>query len=334
MDIITSEPIPDFSVRLPITPADKAIADRFSRQQPNPVKAEQVYRNTLAILVVKNYLEMLGIATDLEHSYSWNPVVRLAADVADLQVVDRGALECRPIQPGAAICSVPYEVWDDRIGYVVVEVADQATNPTEARILGFTPTVTSTEVAIATLKPLEDLLEHLAPLENRVSTVTTPSNEYQRSLVNLSEWLQGTITEGWRSLQSLLNPEFPEFAFRSRRESGSPETDQQYAGVRKGKVLNLGVQLAEQQVILVIEIKPAESDRFQILVQVHPASGTLYLPPNLRLLILDGQDQTFLEAQAREADSFIKLSFRGSVGEVFGVRVSLENAVITEYFRI
>lgn len=334
MNIITSEPIPDFSLRLPITRADKVIADRFSRQQPNPVKAEQVYRNTLAILVVKNYLEMLGIVTDLERSYSWNPVVRLAADVADLQVVGRGALECRPIQPGAAICSVPYEVWDDRVGYVVVEVTGQATNPTEARILGFTPTVTSTEVAIATLKPLEDLLEHLAPLETQVSTVTTAVNASQRSLVNLSEWFQGTITEGWRSLQYLLNPEVQVFAFRGRSESGVRETDQQYAGVRKGKVLNLGVQLAEQPVILVIEIKPAESDRFQILIQVHPASETLYLPPNLRLVILDGQDETFLEAKAREADNFIQLSFRGSVGEAFGARVSLEDAVITEYFKI
>lgn len=334
MNIITSEPIPDFSLRLPITRADKAIADRFSRQQPNPVKAEQVYRNTLAILVVKNYLEMLGIATDLEHSYSWNPVVRLAADVADLQVVDRGALECRPIAPDADICPIPYEVWDDRIGYVVVEVADQATNPTEARILGFTPTVVSTEVAIATLKPLEDLLEHLAPLETQVSTVSTAVNASQRSLVNLGEWFQGTITAGWRSVQYLLNPEVQEFAFSFRSESGVRETDQRYAGVRKGKVLNLGVQLGEQPVILVIEIKPAESDRFQILVQVRPASETLYLPPNLRLVILDGQDETFLEAQAREVDNFIQRSFRGSVGEVFGVRVSLENAVITEYFKI
>ncbi len=334
MEITTSDAIQDFSLRLPITRHDKAIADRFSRQQPNPVKAEQVYRNTLAILVIKNYLEMLGIATDLERSHSWNPIVRLAADVADLQVAGRGALECRPLKPGASICYIPYEVWEDRLGYVAVEIADWSSEPTEAKILGFIPTVSSTEVAIANLKPLEDLLEHLATLENQTSGVTTAINQIDQTLVNLSQWFEGTITEGWRSLQYLLNPEVQEFAFSFRGEPRVPEADQHNAGIRKGKLLNLGVQLGEQQVILVVEIKPVEADRLKVLVQVHPANETLYLPPNLRLVILDEHTQIFLEAQAREADNFIQLSFRGQVGEEFGARVSLEDSVITEYFKI
>jgi len=333
---IETELTKDFSLNLPITPAAKATAHRFAQQQPNPSKAEQVYRNTLAVLTVNDYLSMLGIRTDLEHSHSWNPVVRLAADVADLKVPDLGTLECRPVKPNVPTCYIPYEVWDDRTGYVMVAIADITTNPTEATLLGFLPAVSMTETPIASLHPLENLLEHLATVGRQVEQSTIATDSSSRSRVNLSEWLQGQVTEGWRSVQYFLSPDSQEFAFNFRGDAQEqvPATGRNHSSSRHGKLLNLGMKLGEQQVVLIVEIKATTDNRFRVFVQVHPASGSLYLPTGLTLTILDAQAQTFLQAEAREADNFVKLSFRGTPGEEFSTRIALENTAITEFFKI
>jgi hypothetical protein len=116
--------IEDFSISLPITTAARNIAQRFASQQSSSDVAERVRRNTLSVLVMRDYLEMMGIATNLEASDSWHPVVRLCADVADLEIDGFGKLECRSLQAGESTCYMPPEVWEDRIGYTVLRLEE------------------------------------------------------------------------------------------------------------------------------------------------------------------------------------------------------------------
>ena len=114
----------DFAISLPITTEIRQIAAQFADRQPTPVKAEQVRLNTIAVSVTNNYLNMLDVATDLASSDSWNPVMQVCENVADLELTEIGKLECRPIVSSDTTCQIPLEVWDLRIGYVVVRIEE------------------------------------------------------------------------------------------------------------------------------------------------------------------------------------------------------------------
>jgi hypothetical protein len=103
-------------------------------------------------------------------------------------------------------------------------------------------------------------------------------------------------------------------------------------GIKRGKLIDLGLQLAGHPVALIVELTPESEQRRNILLQVHPAGNQLYLPPSLELTVLDDSGSIFLEAQARSADNYIQLQFRGLPGEEFSVRVALGDASIIEDF--
>jgi len=160
------EDLEDLSLMMPLTGKALETARNLAAQQPTPEKYRQVYLNALAVWAVNDYLELMGIPTDITAGDCWNPVVSLAADVADLVVTGLGKIECRPMLPSEEnICSVGSDVWDDRLAYVVVRV-DEGEN--EARVLGFS---TQTEgfadsgLPIDDLQAIEDLLDLVWRLE-------------------------------------------------------------------------------------------------------------------------------------------------------------------------
>ncbi|ERT09626.1 HEAT repeats family protein [Lyngbya aestuarii BL J] len=195
----------DFSIPLFIPSQAKSLAEQFAAQQPTPQKATQVYLNTLAVCIVNNYLRIMGIPTNLTTGDSWNPSVRLYADVADLEVVGRGRLECRPIQVpedlNSTACSVPGEVQSDRIGYVIVELDLEQELAT---LLGFVETANDS-ISLRQLRSPDELLEHL---------LSSPQAETVPTSVNLRQWLQNTVTTGWETVETLLSPAEPSFAVR------------------------------------------------------------------------------------------------------------------------
>jgi len=316
----------DFSLTLPITQAAHRRAWQFSQQQPTPQKAEQVRLNTLAVYAVNDYLQMMGISTDLTASDSWNPVVRLCVNVADLEVIGVGRLECRCIRANEQTCYIPPEVWEDRIGYLVVELDEQLR---AATILGFTKTAAMEQLQLSQLQPLEDLLEHLSQL---ISIEAAKSE----TLVHLSQWLQNVFEVGWQTVESLLNPAEASLAFSFRRADGLGESDLTYPEhhVRRAKLIDLGMKLAGHSVALIVELRPESHQKTGILLQVHPTGSQTYLPPQLQLIVLDETGAIFLEAQSRQADNYIQLQFSGKPGERFSVKVALANVSITENFAI
>jgi hypothetical protein len=313
----------DAAITLPISQAALTTAQGFANQQPTSAKAEQVRLNTLAVWVVNDYLQMMDIATNLTGGDSWNPIMQLCANVADLEVSSVGRLECRPVLSSNQVCSMPAETWEDRVGYVVVEVDESSQ---EAHILGFVNKVNTETLALTQLEPIEALLDHLAQL--RTSPVDV--------LVNLSQWFVGQVEAGWQTVESLWNtPEIrPAYAFRSPVSTPEVTQEQSETVTRRAKLIDLGIQIDNHPVMLIVEIAPEVNQKTSIRLQLHSTGNQMYLPTGVQLKVLDNSGAVFLEAQARGADNYIQLQFRGEVQEVFSVQVSFNDMSIKENFVI
>ncbi|MBN3942937.1 MAG: DUF1822 family protein [Nostoc sp.] len=313
----------DFALILPISQTARITAQQFANQQPNPEKAEQVRLNTLAVWVVNDYLQMMDIPTDLQASDSWNPIMRLCGDVADLEVPSIGRLECRPVHLHQQICSIPPETWQERVGYLIVQFDESLE---EARLLGFITSVVTETVPLAQLQPLEAFIDHIWQLRQ------SPVN----SLVNLSQWFAGIFETGWETIESLWNvPKLrPTYAFRSIETLELDALKQPESITKRAKVIDLGIQIHNQPVMLIVEISPKKDQQTSIHLQLHATGNQIYLPPGVHLTVIDSSGAIFLDAQSRKSDNYIQLQFRGEPTEEFSVRVALDNTSITEYFRI
>ncbi|MEH2010848.1 DUF1822 family protein [Nostoc sp.] len=313
----------DFALTLPISQSARITAQQFANQQPNPEKAEQVRLNTLAVWVVNDYLEMMDIPTDLQASDSWNCVMRLCGNIADLEVPSVGRLECRPVQEHQQICSIPPETWEERVGYLVVQFDESLQ---EARLLGFMPSVATETLSLEQLQPLEAFIDHLSQL--RQSPVS--------SLVNLSQWFAGIFETGWQTIESLWNlPELrPAYAFRSIETLELNTLNGPESITKRAKLIDLGIQILNQPVMLIVEITLEEDQQTSIRLQLHATGNQIYLPPGVHLTVLDSSGAVFLNAQSRKLDNYIQLQFRGEPTEQFSVRVAINDISITEYFRI
>lgn len=323
---------PQQPISIPVSATDRQLAAQFAQQQliapMTTPKAQQVYLNTLAVLSVNHYLSMLSIPTDLEVSDSWNPVDRLLADVADLSLGEIGRLECRPLRAGEADCNVPPDVWDDRIGYVAVEL-DQTCH--EAKLLGFLPTVSQPTMAISQLQPLAALLTHLHQLRH---PVTVPDATKSGDVM---KWVQQRAADffgaGWQQVEELLAPPHRmALSFRHQLERSTISPAPASMGVCRGKLIDLGMQLVGQAVALVIEFVPQPNGSAKVLLQVHPSEGATMLPPDLQLQVLSEFGTVLRQVQSRTIDNYIQLELVAEAGEQFNVRVALGQAEVTERF--
>ncbi len=318
----TTYELDDFALKLPLTQSARTTAQEFANQQPTPEKAEQVRLNTLAVWVVNDYLQMMGITTDLRTSDISNPVMRLCTDIADIVLPGVGTLECRPVRMHQQICYIPPETWEERVGYVVVQVDESLQ---EANLLGFVRSAATEELPLSQLQPVEDLIEHLGQLRQSPAEV----------LVNLSQWVAGIFDAGWQTIESLWNqPELrPAYAFRGD-DAVEENASNQPEATRRAKLIDLGIQAANEPVILIVEISPEADQQISIRLQLQPTGNQIYLPSGVQLAVLDGSGEVFLEAQARSTDNYIQLQFAGEVAEQFGVRVALNDTSVTEQFVI
>jgi Protein of unknown function (DUF1822) len=298
---MNAQNLSSFSVTLDLTMHN--IAQGFYRHQSNSRKGKQVYLNTLAILTVNYYLNCLNIETNLGAGDSWDSVMQSLSDVADLEIKNSGRIECRPVLPDEDSCHVPPEVWSDRIGYVAVQFNRELT---EAILLGFLPEVTSENVPIDRLQPLENLPEHIA-------------RSVPHKPVVLSRWLGGIFEFPWIPIDSLS---LTRTAYNFM--SDSPQI------IRRGERLNLGMHFQNKEVALLIEMTPRE-ELIEVQAKLSPVGEDRYLPAHIKLALLTQKDRVIQEVKARGSDFVIqldKVSYRSGRG--FRIQVSLEGDNITQ----
>jgi hypothetical protein len=281
-----------------------AIAQQRAMSTPSQWR-KRIYLNTLAIAAVQSYLNWLQIESKVSAQI---PLF----DFATLMIPSMGQIECRPVLPGDTSFSVPPEATVDRIGYVAIQLNAELN---EGQILGFLDAVAYPDgvedIAIAELASIEELLEKL-------------SVRSEQATIQLNRWLDHQFERGWQGLEALLNSlSQPTLSYRN--------SDQ--GAVSGGRLIDLGMQLRETAIALVITLSPEVQGVMNICVQVC-AIGKGYLPADLRLAVMDQQNQAIREVPARGIDNLIQLSFDGSVGEPFRVKVMLGEMQVIEDFTI
>ncbi|MEO0801842.1 MAG: DUF1822 family protein [Cyanobacteria bacterium J06642_2] len=306
---------------LPLPRAALEEAQRFAGQQCSEKKAAQVRLNTLAVWAVNEYLDWMGIQTDLTVGDSWNAVVRACADVADLEVLGYGRLECRAVRPGENVCYVPFEVWHERIGYEIVQI-DEARQ--EAVMLGFLAKVTAPNVLVSELQAPERILEHLDELRR-----------LRQPFVQLRQWLEQSFSPEWQAVEALLQPQqwASGYAFRSLT-AATVATPADAGGICRAKAIDLSQLDRDCSVALVLDVRPEAERNWSVRVQVHPLQSGSCLSTGLQLEVRDEADAVFLEAHARPADDCLQMQFRGSEGEHFSVRVAASDCEAVEHFQL
>ena len=140
----------------------------------------------------------------------------------------------------------------------------------------------------------------------------------------LSQWLQGVLDEGWQTVDALVNPE-ANLAWSTRHIASS---------AKGGKLINFGMQLGCQTVVLLVTVTPDEG-KIGINVQVLPAAGAEILPAQLQLTLCSNADKILQEVQSRDHDNLIQLKpFKGKPGTCFSVEVSLNDIKVRETFEL
>ncbi|NEN88747.1 MAG: DUF1822 family protein [Okeania sp. SIO3H1] len=333
-----SDRMNDLTFAVTLTPLAHEFAERFQKLQTNPLKAQQVYHNILVVYVVGYWLGCWGVETDLEASDSWNLIMQTLANTGELIVKNKGSLECRPVMAGSEFFHVPAEVGANRIGYVVVELNSDLT---EAKLLGYLPSVESEEVSLEKLQPIDDLLDDLMGLKPYVVPDTAIQLQPQvvpQTVIQLSQWLHNQFEEGWETLESILDNTNLSPAFRTRYAYRSNSTrnetlEKPKPTIERIKLLGTEIGLAGVLIGLLVGLTPTTSNELDISVEVSPAPEAEGTFQKLQVMILDEEGESVIEGGARSTEE-IKLGFSGEPGDRFSVRVIIDDVCLTENFVI
>jgi hypothetical protein len=330
----TVEPL-NFTVPLSF----EAHAAAYAAVRSELPQTQQTYLKALAIYAVEYYLRCLGIETDPNQSDWRNPWMAKLIDVADLWLEPYGKLECCYMLPNATVLSISPDAWADRIGYLAVQFTPTLKAVT---LLGFTPTPVA-DLPLSELQSLDQFPDYLqglrhssAGLESRLES--GPRSAFTSSLasgvsggmmgtnqqiINLRKWLEGIVETGWQTVEPQESTQI--VAVRGQ--------EQFEIAVRQAKLIDVGMDLGEQSVVLSLAITLNPDTSMNVLVQTHPAPGQSYLLPNLKLAMLSETGDVLQEVCSREQDSYIQLRhFRGEAGDSFDIRVSFDQVNITESF--
>ncbi|NEN91502.1 MAG: DUF1822 family protein [Okeania sp. SIO3H1] len=145
--------------------------------------------------------------------------------------------------------------------------------------------------------------------------------EWEERPVNLTQWFDNILTTGWQVANQLLT--FSQLALVRSEE------------IKAGKLINLRADMLSHAVVLLVNLRREDDElpEVEITLRVYPTGDNVYLPPNLKLIVLS-ENEIFQEVTARSEDRIIQCQIEGEVGEAFTVQLVLGEAVITEDFVI
>ncbi len=104
--------------------------------------------------------------------------------------------------------------------------------------------------------------------------------------------------------------------------------------IEQSKLINLQINLQQEtSVVLLMGVIPEGLDRLRVLVQVHPATGSRYLPPQLQLSYVDIDGVSLHTVTARSNDNYIQLpGYTCPLGMEFNIQLQLHHARAIERF--
>ena len=290
---------------VPLSGADFKLAQKFSSEQKDADKSKQVFLNTLAVLAVNFYCQCLKVETNLEERTIGHYNRRILMDSADLKIDLLGKLECRPVLPNENICYVPSEVWSDRVGYVVVEIDEEAK---KAILFGFVEQIETNELPLAQLPDIDNLLDLLLLAKNK-------------------QFLERIFAKNWNEDESAEILKDKQKKLVRRDSPALPTIDKSITSpLYKAKYITL----KRRTFILFVRITPTKEGKFQLLVEVESDRGEK-IPSDLNLKLLSLSDQT-LNASQTKRGNYISLNYKLQLGESFQIQVKRGEEIHTEQF--
>ena len=314
-------------------------AEEFSRNQSNSQKAQQVYKNTLAVSAVNTYLNHLGWSTNLKTSNSWNLAMQSLLEVADLDIPEYGKVECCFVNSQTDFFVISPEAREDRIAYIAVRLEPSLQS---AQLLGFIAEFSEGKISLSRLRPILELPDYLEYWQKNQES----KQSINHSVTKLKQWLGGLVEEGWYSLDEVFTPSLSS-GFRSLQKLAKENLAQ---GMSRVKLLNLkeegrlpqtsssdgGITMTSNQqneaIALILCLQEGTED-LDISVKVCPINTNHYLPKGLEIFILDQQQQTVMHAQANKTKN-IEFRFSGESGEYFSIKACLNQKALIETFTI
>jgi len=165
------------------------------------------------------------------------------------------------------------------------------------------------ELVDSQVQPLEELSRNLnktlPELDRNLDPIVTSYSLFEKSNglskaqhlpVNLRQWFENVIEEGWQSAEELFGTPEVNLVFRNTN----------LVRVRRAKQLELGMQLASCSVALIIDLTREADQKVRIRVQVRSFGHNIFLPRGLKLMVLDDAGETFLKASSGSADRLIQ----------------------------
>lgn len=146
--------------------------------------------------------------------------------------------------------------------------------------------------------------------------------EVKTSVTNLRQWLEGAVEAGWQLVEELITSRQAQMRYRFR----GPLT------IERGRAIDLGIELGGQSVALVANVSPETETEIEIRLQVYPMNEETYLPPGLKLIIIDESGEEVLNVESRELDNAIQLTFSAEFGERFTAVVALGDVRVSQEF--
>lgn len=148
--------------------------------------------------------------------------------------------------------------------------------------------------------------------------------------VNLGQWFNSVFASGWQSLDALINPRQGNLAFAFRQGVSERELT-----VEAAKIIDLGVQLGNQSVALLIGFTLEKDNKIAIRIQLHPADGETYLPQKIKLCLFSRSGKMLQKFESRSQDNLIQLKrFTCPIGTKFSLQVALDDFMFAENFVI
>jgi Protein of unknown function (DUF1822) len=242
-------------ILIPLPEAAHRWARIFASKQLDVPSGRKVYLNTLSVFIVDDYLQELGISTDLEGSDSWYPGLTTRTDAADLELIDIGKIECRPLFAEDTKLQLPESIPSNVIGYIAIQLNDALDT---ASLIGYSPIlsdINNKSIDLKDLQPIADLPNYLGKIRDGYSILDSETDnpvitellaEIESSL--LSSFVaqcrriyeDGNITPRGKKLQiqTLLDPSLLAGSQKSKAER---ETDYN----KQEKIRNLAASWLE-----------------------------------------------------------------------------------------
>jgi Protein of unknown function (DUF1822) len=183
----------------------------------------------------------------------------------------------------------------------------------------------------------DSTLEAIAPILRLVQT--TASEQIRQQAAGILGEIGSDHPEAVTVLVELLQTaQKEETRWQAALSLGKIAPQHPLAGVRRARLIDLGLQLDHYSIALIVAIMPKISDRMGVFLQVQSADPRSNLPPHLKISVLSESGETRLQAEARSdeqakgKDQSIDLRFSPPAGTRFQVKVELNHACVTEEF--